>query len=287
MHHSGQPIKQFDLTPLAKAGVFVIHIGNDEPEGGHDIFKPHRDRHYMLIIALGGSLKMMLDFEEVLINQPSMLLVFPEQVHHIVEMKDPQGWAIHFDPSLIQEEFQRVLQTGFAKPLLFTQTDTLQAQVITIASLMHQLQSEVPTTYTGRTMHELLAAILSLLAGKFSQMPVGNKSKEGRPSIIERDFSQLLLRYYKTWKQPSQYAQALSVSVSHLNDTVKDISGYPVSVRIQQTSILEAKRLLYFTNLSVKEIGYEVGYDNPVYFSKLFKKATDLTPLEFRQQFRD
>lgn len=50
---------------------------------------------------------------------------------------------------------------------------------------------------------------------------------------------------------------------------------------------MEAKRLLYFTDNTVKEIAYEVGYDEPVYFGKLFKKITKLTPLEFRKKFRD
>ena len=67
---------------------------------------------------------------------------------------------------------------------------------------------------------------------------------------------------------------------------MKALTGFPVSVHIQQASILEAKRLLYFTDKSVKEVSYEVGYDEPVYFGKLFKKVTNLTPLQFRQQFR-
>jgi YesN/AraC family two-component response regulator len=126
--------------------------------------------------------------------------------------------------------------------------------------------------------------MLSILAGKLS---AGNKVKANRSSIIEQEFNQLLQQHYKTWKQPAQYAKALSVSVAHLNESVKNISGNPVSIQIQEKSVLEAKRLLYFTKLSVKEIGYELGYDNPVYFSKLFKKITSFTPLEFREQYHD
>ncbi|MCZ8216998.1 MAG: helix-turn-helix domain-containing protein, partial [Cyclobacteriaceae bacterium] len=73
----------------------------------------------------------------------------------------------------------------------------------------------------------------------------------------------------------------------HLNDTVKAFTSNSVSTHIQQISILEAKRQLYFTNKSVKEIAYDLGYDEPVYFGKLFKKITNHTPLAFRQQFRD
>ena len=97
----------------------------------------------------------------------------------------------------------------------------------------------------------------------------------------------LTKEHFKIWKQPAQYAAALSISTAHLNDTVKSLTGSPVSVHIQEASIMEAKRLLYFTANSVKEIAYEVGYEEPVYFGKLFKKVTNLTPLEFRKKFRD
>lgn len=126
-----------------------------------------------------------------------------------------------------------------------------------------------------------------LIASNFiSTSPIENTT-ENRGSILRDAFNQLLKKYYKTWKQPAQYASELAISVAHLNDTVKELTGYPVSIHIQQASILEAKRQLYFTNKSVKEIGYEVGYDEPVYFGKLFKKITNLTPLAFRQKFRD
>jgi AraC family transcriptional activator of pobA len=280
-----QHIQQFDLSPSAKAGVFVINIQEIELKDEHDIFEPHRDKHYLLLIATHGHYKMMLDFKELVVDAPVMLLISPGQVHHILEMQQPHGWSVNFDPSLISETFQRVLEKGFATPLL--PDPALLKQMTTLAALVCELQSGEQDAYTGRSTHELLAAILSIIAGKFSQSSAGNKIKENRSSIIEQDFNKLLQLHYKTWKQPALYAGALSISVAHLNESVKNISGFPVSVQIQQKSVLEAKRLLYFTKLSVKEIGYELGYDNPVYFSKLFKKITSFTPLEFREQYHD
>jgi AraC-like DNA-binding protein len=283
---SGQHIQQFDLSPSAKAGVFVINMQEVElKEEEHDIYAPHRDKHYLLMIAIKGHYKLMLDFKELIIDAPAMLMIFPGQVHHILEIQQPQGWSVNFDPSLISETFQRVLEKGFATPLI--PDPSLLQQMVTLSELINELQSGEQDAYTGRSTHELLAAMLSILAGKFSLLSAGNKIKENRSSIIEQDFNQLLQLHYKTWKQPALYAKALSISVAHLNESVKNISGFPVSVQIQQKSILEARRLLYFTKLSVKEIGYELGYDNPVYFSKLFKKITSFTPLEFREQYHD
>jgi AraC family transcriptional activator of pobA len=282
-----QHIRQFELSPLAKAGVFIRKMQNRAGEGEHDISTPHRDTHYLLMMATQGRFKLKLDFEELVIPAPAMLFVFPGQVHHILEMHEPQGWAISFDPALIDSEFQLVMENGFRGPLLLDTQAALYQQAVILMDLIEKLQSGIPDSYTGRSTQSLLAALLSLMAGQLVSSVSDSKTRASRGAIIEQAFGQLLKQHYKTWKQPAQYAAELSISVAHLNDTVKEITGNTVSTHIQQHAILEAKRLLYFTDLSVKEIGYELGYDEPVYFNKLFKKVTELTPMQFRQQFRD
>jgi AraC-like DNA-binding protein len=141
-----------------------------------------------------------------------------------------------------------------------------------LLDLIEQIQSGTPDPYTGKSILTLLVALLTILVGKIVTTGAGTKTKESRGTFLTNSFTQLLKQHYKTWKQPARYATELSISVAHLNDTVKGITGTSVSAHIQQYSVLEAKRLLYFTDLSVKEIGYALGYDEPVYFGKLFKK---------------
>lgn len=286
MKKSDASIKQFDISPLAKAGVFVINIKDGTFKDGHNVFDPHKDNHYILMIGTKGSLKIMLDFTDLLITSPAIMLIAPGQVHHILEAKHPEGWSISFEPSLINDELEQVLD-GFTKPFSLLKQDDLSEQLVTIAAFIAGLQNGVQNAFTGRTSHDLLRAILGLITGKISQLKSGHKTKESRASEIEQAFNRLLKDNYKTWKQPALYANALSISTAHLNDTIKDITGDSVTTHIQHKAMLEAKRLLYFTKLSVKEIGYTIGYDDPIHFSKLFKKLTTVTPLQFRSQFRD
>ena len=160
-------------------------------------------------------------------------------------------------------------------------------QSVSMMNLLENLQANSIDKYATKSIHSLLMAFLNSIASHLTFTSTIEKSKENRSEIIKAEFYQLLKKHYKTWKQPAQYASELAISIGHLNDTVKELTGIPVSIHIQQSSILEAKRQLYFTNKSVKEIAYEVGYDEPVYFGKLFKKITNFTPLAFRQQFRD
>ncbi|TDW51636.1 AraC-like DNA-binding protein [Flavobacterium sp. 270] len=259
----------------------------DKDAENHDVSKPHRDDHCQLMFALNGKFKLNIDFEIIEFTRPSLLCIFPEQVHHIIAVNDPKGWMISFDPSLVNKEVLGVLESKINNPFLFQENSPFFEQLRILMDLIEKVQSENTNNYIQKSIHSLLNALLSLIAGELVSTISLDKSKENRSIIIKESFIKLTKEHYKTWKQPAQYASALSISTAHLNDIVKSLTGSPVSIHIQETSITEAKRLLYFTDSSVKEIAYQVGYDEPVYFGKLFKKVTSLTPLKFREKFRD
>ncbi|MBF4516958.1 helix-turn-helix domain-containing protein [Flavobacterium sp. ANB] len=286
MKNQNHTIKQFELSPLAKAGIIIVNMKNPDVEE-HDISKPHRDNHCQLMLALNGTFKLNIDFENVEFSAPALLCVFPEQVHHIIDVKNPKGWMISFDPSLVSKEILQLLENKIDNPFLLQQESKFCQQLSILMDLIEKVQAENTNNYTQKSIHSLLNALLSLISGELVSNLSVDKEKENRSIIIKEIFINLTKEHFKTWKQPAQYASALSISAAHLNDTVKSLTGSPVSVHIQEASIMEAKRLLYFTDKNVKEIAYEVGYDEPVYFGKLFKKVTNLTPLEFRKKFRD
>ncbi|MFY0256002.1 AraC family transcriptional regulator [Chitinophaga sp. 30R24] len=287
MKNKQSAIQQYGLTTFAKAGVAIMNLNNKEDKEEHDIHAPHRDNHYLLMFATSGTLRINIDFKEKAITTPSMLIIFPGQVHSMVNYNSLQGWALSFDPSLMDEDMHFFYEKAVPCPLVLNVETAFYQQMVTLMALIEQMLSGIPNRFTSRSVHNLLAAIISTIAGEVSLPDHDDKMKENRGAIIEQGFSQLLRKHYKEWKQPARYASALSITVTHLNDTVKKITGRPISLHIQQRSILEAKRLLYLTELSVKEISYELGYDDPVYFGKLFRKTTGNSPKQFRQQFRE
>lgn len=286
MKNQNHTIQQFELSPHAKAGIIIVKMEDQNVEE-HDVSKPHRDNHCQLMLALSGTYKLNIDFVNVEFSGPALLCVFPEQVHHIIDVKSPKGWMISFDTSLVNKEVFQLLENKIGNPFLLQQEPVFLQQLSILMDLIEKIQLENTNNYTQKSIHSLLNGLLSLIAGKLVSNLLIGKEPENRSIIIKEAFINLTKEHFKTWKQPAQYASALSISVSHLNDTVKSLTGSPVSVHIQEASIMEAKRLLYFTDKNVREIGYEVGYDEPVYFGKLFKKITTLTPLEFRKKFRD
>ncbi|WP_167668001.1 AraC family transcriptional regulator [Mucilaginibacter gossypiicola] len=280
IHH----VNQYDLSPLAKAGIIVQNMQRGRDKTEHDVFSAHRDSHFTLVVMTEGYVRFILDFEETILEAGTTLLIMPGVVHQIADFKEPAGWVIEFDPAAIDEDLQYNLSRYFSRSKSFNDTSVYFQQVKTLLTLMESVQKQ-PNNH--KALCNLLNAALELLIAGEETTLIESNRQISRPLTITRSFENLLSRHYAEWKKPAKFAQALAVSVAHLNDTIKEMTGNTVSDHIQQRSILEAKRLLFFTQLSVKEVGYKAGYDEPVYFGKLFKKVSGMTPLQFRQKFRD
>ncbi|WP_143436500.1 helix-turn-helix domain-containing protein [Hymenobacter crusticola] len=282
-----QDVPSYVLSPLARAGVLLRDLRQLALPDDHDSAAPHRDAHYLLVVLTQGELQLNVDFEPVVLRGAVLALIGPGQVHQLLHAEHPQGWGISFEPGLLESAFQLVLEQGLSRPYRLDEHTPFYVRAVALLTLLADCQAGAADTYSGRTQQTLLMALLSLVAGQLAPEPAAVPDREGRGPQIERAFQQLLRQHYAQWKQPAQYAAALHLSVAHLNDTVKRQTGQSVSAHVQQRTILEAKRLLGFTPRSVKEIGYALGYDEPVYFGKLFKKVTGITPQQFRRQFRD
>jgi len=147
--------------------------------------------------------------------------------------------------------------------------------------------------YVGQTegpfylqmVYSLLNYFLGIAASCYCTNTTGPKAIS-RPNLIAHDFKKLLADNFKTEKSPSAYAAMLNISAPYLNEALKKVTGLPVTYWITHEVVLEAKRLLFYTDLTVKEIAHQLGYDDHTYFSRLFKSAENTTPLAFRNSYR-
>lgn len=94
----------------------------------------------------------------------------------------------------------------------------------------------------------------------------------------------MLEKEYVNTRNSKIYASKLFISYKFLNDVVKKLTGKTVKAFIEGFVTTEIKRYLVSTSLSVKEISYKTGFQEPVNMVKFFKKNTKITPLKFRQQ---
>jgi AraC family transcriptional activator of pobA len=250
-------------------------------------FGVHRDDHYLFFLIEKGKSRGMVDFNEFVLNGHSLFFILPGQVHRYVDgTKNIAGWFLAIDTGLIPDEFRTVLED----PLLCLRPISPETQCMEqmgrCLALACDLDRQPASGFSKRAVYSLLTSFVAMVANIYAQrksVPVG---KQSRSQVITRDFRALLTREYKQQKSPADYAGALHLSLSYLNEAVKEGSGFTVSHWIQQEVMLEAKRLLYHSSCTVKEIAYELGYEDPTYFSRLFKKTVGKTPGDFREQYR-
>ena len=117
------------------------------------------------------------------------------------------------------------------------------------------------------------------------------EKKSGRTitqhSELTRKFKMLVQNNLKIKKSVSDYAKMLNITAGHLNDTVQKDTGKSAGSVIHDRIILEAKRLLYHSPKTVKEIAFELNYEDPSYFTRFFKLHTKSTPEQFRIEIRE
>jgi AraC family transcriptional activator of pobA len=108
-----------------------------------------------------------------------------------------------------------------------------------------------------------------------------------RPARLARQFRLEVEGRFHKETALSAYAAALGVTANHLNDTLRRETGQPAGELIRQRRLLEAKRLLLHSDLSVSEVGYRLGFDDPSYFSRFFRRYARASPADFRAKIRE
>lgn len=235
----------------------------------------HRDDHYMFIVQQAGEFKLEIDFEEVVIQGAAICFVAPGQVHRYVQWSGQQVWFLCADVGQVGEAFRDIFDT-YPQVVSIPDNDVIfHALPILDQLLQHRNALAIP--------HQL-AAILSMMAAAILATRAKGHTFNSQRYHIVHQFKQLTRAQYKNVKQVQQYASQLNITPLYLNEVVKEVTGFPASYWIQQEIMLEAKRLLYYTVNDVKQIAYELGYEDHAYFSRFFKKNTGMTPLTFREK---
>lgn len=263
---------------LSNSGPSKVEINRLSKSNNYDFSEPHRHDYYELFFFQNGGGEHEIDFKPFQIESASFQLVVPGQVHQMNRAPGSSGFVFLFTHEDIIEskgvfEFlleQRAYSVDEREPhCQFKQEEAeLIDRVISDAwkNKEHMSQSIMKHTLTG------------LCLRMKEQMP-----KSDSPSSSEyTKFRQLLVNNFKEIRSVSAYAEELNLTPKALNEIVKKFSGTTASDHIYKQVILEAKRLLLLGS-SVKEVGFNLKFDDPAHFSKFFKKQAGVSPAEFQK----
>lgn len=276
-----QPPIEIHTDELTPTGIDISHFS----EMKENILGPHRDDHYMFIVQTQGNFIWELDFKQVTLSGSSVLYIAPGQVHHYLRFSDCIGWFIFIDPLLVSEKYTRVLNNYLNTGQVFQIKEDNPA--FSLIPVLEKLLLENKEFFQEQIARSLTDSLLGFLTGALIQDHAAEKLISGQKYQTVYQFKQLVQARFRELKQVKEYASQLNITPLYLNEIVKQITGFPVSYWIQQTILLEAKRLLYYTQLDVKQIAFELGYEDHTYFSRFFKKNVHMTASEFRLKNHD
>lgn len=217
-----------------------------------------------------------IDFETYRVFSNQVCILSPGQLHKI-EFDTIKGYVVAFSPDF----FHSVLGVSiglFTRP--YCSVGILpQSTAIILKKLISLIELEYKTAKRRKLLEAYFSAFLIHIQSLFIKQNPDNYSKK---VVLVLD---LIEKNFKQEKEVQFYARNVSLSVRRLNEmSVNDI-GMTIKQLIVERLITEAKRLLYTESSSIKEIAYDLGYNDPAYFTRIFKKRTGLTPEKFREEY--
>lgn len=271
--------KEFDK------GIAVEKISAGDPHNSEDVLHSHRHDFHLFIMQAKGTSHFEIDFKKHRIKKPAILYIHPNQVHRVLKVEQADFYMLAISNDNLNPAYLKLLEDIMpARPLSLTGGEfSLLVQAISLCidlfkrkgdKLYLPLLKDSCNTLVGLIVSRYIA--LSKPADRLS-----------RSEVVTKAFKISLEQKYLAIKSPSDYARALHISAPYLNECVRNVTGFPVSYHIHQRVILEARRLLYHSNKSVKEIAAELGYDDHAYFSRVFTKLTGMSALTFRNKNLD
>jgi AraC family transcriptional regulator, transcriptional activator of pobA len=270
--------------------VFELRVSNGEfPKRKVNFLIPHRKDYYLFVLVYKGGSRHWVDATPFTLKENTFYISTPAQVH-VKEKSNPlEGILFSFTEEFIALDESRLLQTLpiIQNPYNAHELALQQHDLLFIEEVMQKMITEYNSTNVWRQAmllahFKVLAIYLSRLYTEQFQQLYGTKERQ-----LLLQFKQLIDEHFIEKHQVAEYAQLLHISAGYLNDLVKEQSGKTAMEHIHERMVLEAKRKLFHTELSVKEIAYQLGFEDAAYFNRFFKRLVAQTPASFRTTTRE
>lgn len=256
---------------------------------GDDNFLPIANHIKILFLPKGSGVQV--DFQEFNLDADSLLFINPNVVIHPLGKKQNGETLLHFNRDFYCVEIhdQEVACDGilynnvFEVP--FIKLDPNQSN--DIQNIISEIKSEMSAE--DASTEEMLRILLKLVILKSTRIwkQQHQLAEENQQSDVQflRKFSKLVEQHYKTHHTVADYAEMLFLTPKNLSKKIGLVSKETPNDIIKNRILLESKRLLAHTTITVKEIAYSLNYEDDAYFVRFFTKNTGMSPISFRKQF--
>ncbi|WP_338869299.1 helix-turn-helix domain-containing protein [Spirosoma sp. SC4-14] len=250
---------------------------------------PHRKDFYFLCLVRDGSSRHWVDFVPYTLQPNTFYFAVPHQIQVKEATKPMDGIMLSFTEEYLQLEENRSLRQ---LPIIQNPDNGHELTLTSenrqfLDDLLQKILVEFNSSHSWR--NSMLQSYVSVLLIYLSRLYV-EQIQLVRVSPDRRllnEFRAYIESHYSQLHQVADYADLLNITPGHLNDRIKQQSGKTAIGHIHERLVLEAKRLLLHTDLSAREIAWQLGFEDAAYFHRFFKRLTGETPTAFRTAIRE
>lgn len=260
----------------------------------HKLEHPCRFDGIMMLYCVKGNVKLSINLNEYEIADNSLIVCLPGNLLKVTEIpEDTQG--LHYVmiamsqnfASGLRIDFKKVLSEGVAllKDPVITLPENVKELTAHYLSLMAEL-SGAELEMRDDALRSLMSSMLCVVAGvwreKVEQLKDASLQSTTRSRMIFEQFIRLVSQYHTQHRNVGFYADKLCLTPKYLSKLIKNASGRSAPEWIDSYVILEAKNLLKYSDIAIKEIVYRLNFPNQSVFYKFFKARTGMTPSGYR-----
>lgn len=249
-----------------------------------------RNNYFSVIWIKEGSGKLKSDFSSYDFDKDTLLAFAPYQPFMLSTDKPIKGVSIQFHPDFfcIHKHHKEVSCSGVLFDNIYhppyVRVDATSAATFNL--IINQVKAEIPND--GLAQYEILVSYLKIFLITASRLKTEQQAMTKMPDdankepFILQNLKEAIEEHYKIKHSASDYADLLNISAKALARITKTHFNKTISNLIAERIVIEAKRELYLTNKPVKEIAWELGYEDEYYFSRFFKTNADVSPQLYR-----
>ncbi|MVM33917.1 helix-turn-helix domain-containing protein [Spirosoma sp. HMF4905] len=246
---------------------------------------------YIKILYLPEEYCLTVDFNQFRTRQPSLFFINSNQFVQLQSAGPAAGFLIYYNRDFycIQMHDEEVACDGLLFNNVYQMPMTVLSgdECLVIGQAFAQIQRELSQQESAHEemIRTYLKQVIIRATRLWKQQQAGTLTVAADLDLF-RDFSRLVDIHYRDKHNVADYAQLLAVAPKTLSNKFNRLNLTPPNEIIKDRILLEAKRLLMYSSLSIKEIAYQLGYEDPAYFNRLFTGKTGETPAIYKKKIR-
>lgn len=279
-------VREMQTVTTYNKGVYILNIEFFLDKYSNEMF---RAGAFFYILVETGTAEFVVDCHSYIVGKGDMLLVAPRMSVKLHKKSSDFGTCglcmepFFFDSlSIGNYVYKRLYNSSHTTYVLrLEDSDTVHIRK-TLDLMSHYLTSDHPAEMAGSLVNFLLLQITEI----FHSQNVHPAGRVKHSDALFRLFRKLLAENYRKEHELQFYADSLHISQTYLSRVIRQISGKTVNNYIAEALYTDARRLLVFTDLTVKEIAEQLGFSDQSSFGKFFKKKSETSPANFRDEYK-